>query len=92
MRAIGVNERKGEVIGAMFVGPDDEVMLVSSGGVIIRTMVDDISIQGRDATGVTVMSLGEGERVAALARLFVVEDEAIDGRRCARWRRLGPCW
>ncbi len=75
VRAIGVNERKGEVIGAMFVAPDDEIMLVSSGGVIIRTMVDDISIQGRDATGVTVMSLGDGERVAALARLFVVDED-----------------
>ncbi|MEM9566259.1 MAG: DNA gyrase subunit A [Actinomycetota bacterium] len=74
VRAIGVNERKGEVIGAMFVAPDDEIMLVSSGGVIIRTMVDDVSIQGRDATGVTVMSLGDGERVAALARLFTVDD------------------
>ncbi len=75
VRAIGVNERKGEVIGAMFVAPDDEIMLISSGGVIIRTMVDDVSVQGRDATGVTVMSLAEGERVAALTRLFIVEDD-----------------
>lgn len=79
VRAIGVNERKGEVIGAMFVAPDDEIMLISSGGVIIRTLADDVSVQGRDATGVTVMSLGEGERVAALTRLFIVEDEDADG-------------
>ncbi|MEM7327001.1 MAG: DNA gyrase subunit A, partial [Actinomycetota bacterium] len=60
VRGIGVNERKGEVVGAMFVSPDDEVMLISAAGVIIRTMVGDISVQGRDATGVTVMSLGDG--------------------------------
>ncbi len=78
VRGIGVNERKGEVIGAMFVAPDDEIMLISSGGVVIRTMVSDVSIQGRDATGVSVMTLGDGERVAALARLFQVDEELAD--------------
>jgi DNA gyrase subunit A len=80
VRGIGVNEKKGEVIGAMFVGLDDEIMLISDAGVIIRTMVSDISVQGRDATGVTVMSLGDGERVSALARLFTVdESDESDG-------------
>ncbi|MEM9656230.1 MAG: DNA gyrase C-terminal beta-propeller domain-containing protein, partial [Actinomycetota bacterium] len=79
VRGIGVNERKGEVVGAMFVSPDDEVMLISAAGVIIRTMVGDISVQGRDATGVTVMSLGDGDRVGAVARLLTIEDEAGDG-------------
>jgi DNA gyrase subunit A len=80
VRGIGVNEKKGEVIGAMFVAPDDEIMVISDGGVIIRTTVGDISLQGRDATGVTVMSLGDGERVSALARLFTVEaDDEPDG-------------
>ncbi len=79
VRGIGVNEKKGEVIGSMFVGPEDEIMVISDGGVIIRTMVGDISLQGRDATGVTVMNLGDGERVSALARLFTVEDEEADG-------------
>ncbi len=80
VRAIGVNEKKGYVIGAMFVSPDDEIMLISDGGVIIRTTVGDISVQGRDATGVTVMSLSDGEQVSAVARLFTVEaDEAVDG-------------
>ncbi len=79
VRGIGVHERKGEVIGAMFVAPDDEIMLISSGGVIIRTTVGDISVQGRDATGVTVMNLDEGEQVSAVARLFTVEeDEVLD--------------
>ncbi len=75
VRGIGVNEKKGHVIGSMFVSQEDEIMLISSGGVIIRTTVGDISLQGRDATGVTVMSLADGETVSALARLFTVEDE-----------------
>jgi DNA gyrase subunit A len=75
VRGIGVNEKKGHVIGAMFVGGDDEILLISSGGVVIRTAVADISLQGRDATGVTVMSLAEGEQVAAVARLFTVDEE-----------------
>ena len=78
VRGIGVNERKGEVIGAMFVGVDDEIMLISSAGVIIRTTVGNISIQGRDATGVTVMTLDDGDRVSALARLFTVDDVELD--------------
>ncbi|MGH1489150.1 MAG: DNA gyrase C-terminal beta-propeller domain-containing protein, partial [Acidimicrobiales bacterium] len=78
VRGIGVNEKKGEVIGAMFVAPEDEIMVISDGGVIIRTTVGDISLQGRDATGVTVMNLGEGEKVSALARLFTVEEEEGD--------------
>ncbi len=78
VRGIGVNEKKGHVIGAMFVAPEDEIMLISDGGVIIRTTVSDVSVQGRDATGVTVMSLGDGEQVSALARLFTVEDEEGD--------------
>lgn len=84
VRGIGVNEKKGEVVGAMFVAPDDEVMLISAAGVIIRTMVGDISIQGRDATGVTVMSLGDGDQVGAVARLLTIEEEegeagSVDG-------------
>ena len=75
VRGIGVNEKKGHVIGSMFVSPEDEIMLISSGGVIIRTTVGDISVQGRDATGVTVMNLADGETVSALARLFTVEGE-----------------
>ncbi len=78
VRGIGLNERKGEVVGSMFVTIDDEVLIISSGGVIIRTSVSDISVQGRDATGVTVMNLGDGEAVSAVARLFTVEANGHD--------------
>ncbi len=77
MRAIRVGERKGTVVGAMFVEPTDQVLLISSRGVVIRTAVESISQQGRDAGGVTVMSLGPREQVVALARVLGEDDEAL---------------
>ncbi len=77
MRAIKVGERKGKVVGALFVDEGDQVLLISSRGVVIRTAVSSISQQGRDASGVTVMSLGKGERVVALARVLGEDDEDL---------------
>ncbi len=76
MRAIKLGARKGKVVGALFVDPADQVLFISSGGVVIRTAVDSISQQGRDASGVNVMALGKGERVVAVARVLGEEEEA----------------
>ena len=73
MRCVTVNERKGHVAAAMFVAEEDEILLISAGGVIIRTAVADISQQGRDATGVRVMNLQGTDQVSAVARLFKEE-------------------
>jgi DNA gyrase subunit A len=54
---------------------DSEIFLVSSGGVVIRTAVREISSQGRDATGVRVMSLDEGQVVVSAAPILDVEDD-----------------
>jgi DNA gyrase subunit A len=79
MRCIRVNAKKGEVVGAMFVAPTDEILLISHNGVVIRTAVSDISVQGRDASGVTVMNLADGDHVSAVARLLEVdEDDTIE--------------
>jgi DNA gyrase subunit A len=64
---------RGRVVAAFIVSLEEEILLVSSGGVIIRTGVKEISSQGRDATGVRVMNLDEGQSVAAVTR---VADEA----------------
>jgi DNA gyrase subunit A len=48
---------------------DEQILLVSSGGVVIRTAAREIASQGRDATGVRVMNLDEGQTVAAVARV-----------------------
>ena len=74
VRAIRLTARRGHVAGAFMAGLDDEILLVSSGGVVIRTAVREIAAQGRDATGVRVMSLDDDHQVAAVAAL--VGDEA----------------
>jgi DNA gyrase subunit A len=74
VRAIKLTAARGFVVEAFMVRLDDEVLLVSSGGVLIRTPVREVSSQGRDATGVRVMNLDEGHSVAAVA-LVPSEDD-----------------
>jgi len=75
VRAIKLTAARGFVVAAFMVHLDDEVLLASSGGVLIRTPVREVSSQGRDATGVRVMNLDEGHSVAAVA---VVPSEQED--------------
>jgi DNA gyrase subunit A len=79
VRCVRVTENKGFVAGALFVGGGDEVLLISSGGVVIRTAVSAISRQGRDATGVSVMQLGPGFQVAAVAKILTANGELVGG-------------
>ena len=57
------------------VGLDDEILVFSSAGNLIRMGVREISSQGRDATGVRVMNLDDGETVAAVAPVLSTDDE-----------------
>ncbi len=75
VRAIKLTAARGFVVAAFMVHLDDEVLLASTGGVLIRTPVREVSSQGRDATGVRVMNLDEGHAVAAVA---VVPSEGED--------------
>jgi len=74
VRAIKLTAKKGFVVSAFMVGIDDEIFVIASGGVVIRTAVRDISSQGRDATGVRVMNLDEGQSVAAVAPVLAQDD------------------
>ncbi len=74
VRAIRLTAARGFVAAAFMVHLDDEVLLASSGGVLIRTTVREVSSQGRDATGVRVMNLDEGHAVAAVAVVPAGED------------------
>ncbi len=67
---IRLTGKKGEVVAAFMVGIEDDIVAVSSGGVTIRMSVREISSQGRDATGVRVMSLGDGHVVASVAPIL----------------------
>ena len=57
------------------MSPDDEVMLISTGGVLIRTQVKSIREMGRSTQGVTLINLSEGEKLAGLERVLERDDE-----------------
>ncbi|HTX62192.1 MAG TPA: DNA gyrase C-terminal beta-propeller domain-containing protein, partial [Acidimicrobiales bacterium] len=69
VRGIRLTARRGRVVAAFMVSLDEEILLVSTGGIVIRTAVREIASQGRDATGVRVMNLDDGQTVAAVARV-----------------------
>ena len=75
VRGIRLTGKRGSVVAAFMVGLDEEILLVSSGGVVIRTAAREIASQGRDATGVRVMNLDEGQSVAAVARVTAENEE-----------------
>ena len=74
VRAIKLTAARGFLVAAFMTRLDDEVLLASTGGVLIRTPVREVSSQGRDATGVRVMNLDEGHAVATAA-VVPAEDE-----------------
>jgi DNA gyrase subunit A len=76
VRGMRLTASRGKVVAAFMVGIDDEILVVSTGGIAIRLPVRDISSQGRDATGVRVMALDEGQKVAAAAPLVSSEAES----------------
>ena len=73
VKGIKLTARRGAVVAAFMAGLDDEVFIISSGGTTIRTAVREISSQGRDATGVKVMNLDEGQVVAGVAPVLATE-------------------
>ena len=76
---IDASERNGPVVGIALVGPEDEVMLVTDRGQTIRTRVSEIRETGRNAQGVRVMTIADGERVVAFERLAESEDTNGEG-------------
>jgi DNA gyrase subunit A len=72
-------DKTGRVIGLRMVTDDDQIMLVSSGGKVVRIRVNEIRVIGRNTQGVRLIDLEEGERVAAVARLAEREDEGEPG-------------
>ncbi len=73
VRGIRLTARRGRVVSAFMVGLDQEILLVSTSGVVIRTAVREIASQGRDATGVRVMNVDQGQAVAAVAAVAGTE-------------------
>ena len=78
--SIIVNDRNGGVVGSFPVDPTDQIMLVTDGGQLIRCPVHDIRIAGRRTQGVTIFRVGEEEKVVAVSRISLgEEDEDAEG-------------
>ena len=73
--AIAASERNGKVVAARLVADEDEVMLITTGGVLIRTRVREIRELGRATQGVTLISLDAGEKLAGMEKVVETEEE-----------------
>jgi len=72
---IQTTDRNGRTVGALQVATEDEIMLISSNGTLIRTGVEDISIMGRNTQGVRLIRVGSGQRLVGLARIESIEED-----------------
>ena len=75
MIAIKTSPRNGKVVAATLVNAEDEIMLIGTSGVLIRTRVKEIRSLGRTAQGVTLMNVEKGEKLAGLSRIAEPEEE-----------------
>jgi DNA gyrase subunit A len=73
--AIATSARNGKVVAAKLVSDEDEIMLITTGGVLIRTRVKEIRELGRATQGVTLINLGEGEKLSGLEKVVETDDE-----------------
>jgi DNA gyrase subunit A len=75
VKGIATSERNGELVGARLVGEEDEIMLITNGGVLVRTAVDGVSRMGRNTQGVTLIRLGEDEKLVEVERIEKLQGE-----------------
>ena len=75
MIAIQTSERNGKVVAATLVKPDDEIMLITTGGVLIRTRVKEIRAMSRSTQGVTLINLDKGEKLISLEKVAETDSE-----------------
>ena len=81
VKAIAISERNGLAIAAKLVTAEDEIMLITTGGVLIRTRVKEIRDMGRAAQGVTLINLGEGEKLSGLEKIVETDDDGDDSEQ-----------
>ena len=88
MIAIQASERNGKVVSAILVSPSDDIMLITTAGVLVRTRVDEIREMGRATQGVTLISVDDGSRLSGVRRVVesdvevlgeMLDDSAVDG-------------
>ena len=75
--SIKVSERNGKVVGAVQVDENDEIMLISNKGTLVRTRVSEVSVVGRNTQGVTLIRTSEDEKIVALQRIDEIKDVPV---------------
>jgi DNA gyrase subunit A len=75
LRDVRTSERNGPVVGVAAVRDGDDIMLITTGGMVNRTHVSEIRVVGRNTQGVRVMGLNEGDKIASLAKVAPEEGE-----------------
>lgn len=75
--SIKVSERNGPVVGAVQVEEQDEIMLITDNGTLVRTRVNEVSVIGRNTQGVRIIRTVEGEHVVALQRIDEIEEPEV---------------
>ncbi len=73
--AIQTTDRNGRTVGSMQVADDDEIMLISSNGTLVRTGVEDISVVGRNTQGVRLIRVESSQRLVGLARIESIDED-----------------
>jgi DNA gyrase subunit A len=73
--SIKTTRRNGAQIGAVLVDSDDEIMLITDGGTLVRTRVADISVTGRSTQGVKLINLSSQERLIGIERIVTLDEE-----------------
>ena len=73
--AIQTTERNGRAVGALQVSQDDEIMLISSAGTLVRTPAAEVSVMGRNTQGVRLIRLDKGDKLVGLARVEVLQEQ-----------------
>jgi len=76
--SIQTSERNGSVVKALIVSDSDEVLLITDGGVLVRTRAEGISLIGRNTQGVRLINLGEGESLVGLQRVDEPSEEELE--------------
>ena len=76
--AIQANERNGKVIGAAAVTAEDEIMLISDRGTLVRTPAGEVSLMGRNTQGVTLIRVKDDERLVGLGRIVEDDEDVAD--------------
>lgn len=78
MIAIQTSERNGKVVAATLVEPSDEIMLITTGGILIRTRVSEIREMGRATQGVTLIAVEDGTKLSGLQRIVETDLEEVE--------------